>query len=97
MAQKRDPETGKFLPGGSGGPGRPPKEREIRYYQILMTTVSFEDWKEIVEKARDQAKRGDFSARKWLSEYLVGKPDENLNLNGIRIIVEHVGEEDLSP
>lgn len=71
---------GKFVKGHSGGPGRPPKQREEKYYDITMTACTFDDWKAIVKKAVDQAKRGDAVARKWLSDYLVGTPEQNVNL-----------------
>jgi hypothetical protein len=75
--------NGRFVKGSTGNPtGRAPKAREERYYEITMSTVSFDDWKVIVEKARDQAKKGDPVARKWLADYLVGVPDQNLNING---------------
>ena len=82
-------ENGRFLPGNGcskghkGGPGRPPKEREERYYEILISTVTFSDWTEIVRKAAHQAKRGDATARKWLADYIVGTPEHNLSLDHI--------------
>ena len=84
-------ESGKFLKGSTGNPrGRLPKEREQRYYEILMTSVTFEDWAVIVKKAAEQARRGDAKAREWLSDHLVGKPDENMNGN-LAIVVRHEG------
>lgn len=65
-------DKGRFVKGNGGGPGRPPKEREDRYREIMLNTVTFDDWKEIVQTAARQAKRGDAVARKWLSDYLVG-------------------------
>ena len=56
--------------GNKGGPGRPPKEREERYYEIAMNTVTFTRWEKIINKAAEQAERGDAQARKWLTEYL---------------------------
>lgn len=67
-------ENGKFAKGNPGGPGRPKKEREQKYYEITLTAVTFDEWKAIVIKAKDQAKRGDAVARKWLSDYLLGPP-----------------------
>ena len=76
-------KNGRFVKGNKGGPGRPPKERENRYYEIAMNTVTFKDWQEIIRRAVLDAKRGDATARKWLSEYLapqaqrheIGGPD----------------------
>lgn len=76
--------NGRYIKGHTGNPsGRAPKAREERYYEITVNTVNFEDWKLIVEKARDQAKKGDPVARKWLADYLVGVPDQNLNINAL--------------
>ena len=75
-------ETGKFKKGNSGGPGRPTKEREERYYDILITTVTYDRWKKIVLKAADQAERGDQAARKWLADYLIGAPVQRTELTG---------------
>jgi len=76
--------NGRFVKGEyKGGPGRPKKKREERYLEITLNTVTFEKWKKIIEKAAEQAARGDKDARKFLAEYLLGKPDNNLNLNGL--------------
>jgi len=74
--------NGQFAKGHSGGPGRPRKEREERYYEITMSAVTFEDWKRIVQKAAAQAKRGDAQARKWLSDFLVGPVAQRVELTG---------------
>lgn len=79
-ARKAD---GKWNKGVSGNPaGRPKKDREVRYYDILHTAVTFEDWKEIVAKAVADAKRGDAVARKWLADYLIGPPIQRQELTG---------------
>ena len=78
MTPRRD-ENGRFVKGASGNPnGRPPKKREERYYQITTNAVTFDQWQRIILKAAKQAERGDAQARKWLSEYLVGTPEQNL-------------------
>lgn len=79
--QERD-DGGKFAKGNPGGPGRPKKEREQRFYEITLTTVTFEDWKAIVGKAVVQAKKGDPVARKWLSDYLMGQPVQRSEITG---------------
>jgi hypothetical protein len=76
-------EKGRFVKGGVGNPkGRLPKEREVKYYELLMTAVSEDDWVDIVVNAAKQAKRGDGTARKWLTDYLVGVPAQKLELSG---------------
>ena len=76
-------EKGQFVKGNSGNPtGRAPKDREERYYEILKTTVTFDEWASIIKKAVDQAKRGDSVARKWLSDYLIGPPVQRQELTG---------------
>ena len=75
-------ETGKFAKGNEGGPGRPKKEREQRFYEITLSSVTFEDWKEIIEKAVTQAKKGDAVARKFLADYLIGPPVQRSELTG---------------
>ena len=75
-------ENGKFLKGHSGGPGRPKKERELRFYEITLAAVTFEDWKAIIEKAVTQAKKGDSVARKFLADYLMGQPIQRLEHTG---------------
>ena len=75
-------ENGRFVKGHNGGPGRPKKEREEKYLDITMTACTFDDWKAIIKKAVDQAKRGDATARKWLGDYLVGAPTQRHELSG---------------
>jgi hypothetical protein len=62
---------------GSGNPkGRPPRETEREYLEATIANVSIEDWRDIVEKAVEQAKHGHSGARTWLAEYLLGKPEQ---------------------
>jgi hypothetical protein len=68
-------DRGRFKKGVSGNPnGRPKKSREQRYMSITMTACTFSDWKAIVKRAVEDAKRGDSNARKFLADYLVGPP-----------------------
>lgn len=89
-------QRGRFVKGSVGNPsGRAPKEREERYYEITMSSVTYEDWRAIVIKAKDQAKKGDASARKWLADYLIGPPvqkneNDNKNSGSLTITVNHV-------
>jgi hypothetical protein len=88
-------EKGRFVKGSAGNPhGRPPKEREVRFYEITLATVTFDDWKEIVARAVQDAKRGDTAARKWLADYLIGTPEQKLDVtsNGNTVFVEYVND-----
>ena len=76
-------KNGRFLKGSSGNDkGRPKKEREDRYYEIMRSTVSYEDWEKIIKRAAQQAIGGDDRARKFLAEYLIGKPVQELKVEG---------------
>ena len=96
--QGRD-DSGKFKKGEyRGGPGRPKKSKEERYYDILISTVSLNDWRDIVKRAVGDAKRGDASARTWLSNYIIGQPKQTIELgnkDGLTLIIRGPGAEDI--
>jgi hypothetical protein len=72
-----------FKKGQSGNPkGRPKKEYEIEYSNIIQSQCSTSDWREICRVAITQAKRGDEKARKWLSDNLVGLPIQKSEITG---------------
>lgn len=75
-------KNGRFTKGYKGGPGRPPRETEESYRAILLDEVSPDDWRLIVRKAKEQAKKGDTSARKFLADYLIGPPVERKEISG---------------
>jgi hypothetical protein len=73
--------SGQFKPGQSGNPkGRPSKPKEEKFYRTTLSAVTLADWREIVKKAVDQAKKGNPSARKWLSDYLIGPPQQKVDV-----------------
>lgn len=83
MAKDRD-ANGRFTKGhklsvGNGG-GRPKKSIEERYLRALSSRVSAADWKEIIDRAIADAKDGDYKARQWLSDYLIGKPVQSVDM-----------------
>lgn len=80
MAERN--EQGKFVKGNGGGPGRPKRSTEEKYLASLQSAVSVKDWRDIVDKAVFQAKRGDARARQWLSDYLIGPPVQKLQHQG---------------
>lgn len=82
MAIERD-ENGRIVKGTVLNPkGRPSKEREQKYYDITLHTITFTDWERIMQKARDQALKGDSVARKFLADYLIGPPIQKLEHTG---------------
>lgn len=96
MAQRDD--KGRFVKGNKASPGRPPKEREIRFYEITRSAVSDDDWTNIVQTAVRMARNGDAQARKWLSDYLLGLPQQSLELSGknsgpIELVVTYAKKE----
>ena len=69
---------GKFQAGNAFGVGnrggRPKRAVELKFLRTLVDTVSPEDWADIIVKAVEQAKGGEWRARAWLSNYLLGTP-----------------------
>lgn len=81
-------EKGRFLPGHSAaGPGRPSRATEQDYMRVTLDKVTLEKWGQIITKAVADAERGvdgatRASARKWLGDYVLGKPPQILELRG---------------
>lgn len=72
-------ERGYFLPGHSvRSPGRPKRKTEQSYLDIMLSVVTPERWQKICERAAKDAEKGDTSARKFLADYIVGKPVERI-------------------
>lgn len=89
---KRD-ERGRFAKGHSGNPGGRPVNQS-KYLKKIDTTVTLKEWRAIILKAIEQAKRGDSRAREWLSNYLVGKPIQGINLEQDGILEITISYED---
>lgn len=62
-------------------PGNIHAGQREKYRRDLYKCVSREDWKEINRVAVEQAKDGDYQARKYLAEYLIGKPTQPLEVS----------------
>lgn len=85
-----------FQPGKSGNPGGRPAH-QTKYLKALVRIVKQDDWKDIVKKAIEQAKRGDKSARQWLSDYCAGKPPQGVEMDvdgALEIIVKYADKPD---
>lgn len=97
MTAIRD-SKGRFIKGNNTGnrKGRPKKTEEENLYTLMVHQVTGVDWIEITQKAMAQAKAGNKYARDWLSRYLLGEPEQYINVNAdtvTRIIVEHVEQD----
>lgn len=83
----------KFQPGQSGNPaGRPKRSVEEKYLKKISSSVTMAEWHDIIKRAVVDAKRGDAKARQWLSDYLVGKPVQGIDLEHdgvIKFIVDY--------
>lgn len=66
--KKRRSET--FIKGAAAH-----RRTESGYMGILLDAVTFDDWRDVVDAALRAAKQGDQSARTWLGQYLLGRPD----------------------
>ena len=51
------------------------RRTEGDYMSTLLDAVSLDDWRDVVLGTLALAKEGDPSARAWLAQYLVGKPN----------------------
>lgn len=75
-------ENGRFIPGNPGSPGRPKRQTEIDYMGMLQEALTPAKWKQIVNTAISNAIAGDTRARRWISDYVLGKPVQTLELIG---------------
>lgn len=60
--------------GVRGRSGRPKRKVEQKYLKALSNAVGPEEWEKIIKKAVEQAILGEWRARKWISDYLMGTP-----------------------
>ena len=91
-------ERGRFAKGNVGSPGRKPKAVEDDFLALIDSAVSADDWRAIIRRACDLAKRGDTAARAWLTDRRYGKPrerTENTGADGGPLIVTIIDEVDV--
>ena len=65
---------GRFLPGNSGGPGRPPAASVHEHRAALVNAVTPDDIRAVARMLVDRALEGDVGAAKLLFERLLGAP-----------------------
>ena len=71
-------QKGRFEKGHEKIGGRKARSVEERYLDAFKSSVSVDDFIAIVQRAVNDAKRGDTSARKFIADYLIGTPVENV-------------------
>ncbi len=64
--------NGRFAKGNRGGPGRPRRHVESEYLAALSDTVTMDSWKQVCQRAVEDAINGDSKAREWLTKHMVG-------------------------
>jgi hypothetical protein len=81
-----------FQKGKPPGPGRPRRETERSYLNATMSACTPEDWIQITRKAVEDAKRGSATARRWLSDILIGRDPLALRevIDDLRDVLESV-------
>jgi hypothetical protein len=67
-------ERGRFVRGNRASPGRPSRRTETAYLNATAQQVSMSQWHEVVGRALEDARDGDPQARRWLADYLIGRP-----------------------
>lgn len=93
MDEQRD-ESGRFMPGNKASPGRPRKAVESAYLAEILDVVTLEQWRKVVKKALTDASKGAPDARRWLAEYIIGKPPTIIELKAgeaalLRELLQH--------
>ena len=71
---------GQFVKGNKASPGRPKKAHEKAYLDATIAAVTVADWQKIIGTAVTDAIKGDARARNFLAKYLLGKPEDTLNI-----------------
>jgi hypothetical protein len=69
----RDPETGRFVEGYAGGPGRPKAKRAAELRRELLAQTDIGDLREVWAKLLELAKGGDLPAIREVLDRTLGK------------------------
>lgn len=71
---------GRFVKGLTGLQRTARAIKRHEFKEQLLYIVNEADWYEIVVRAINDAKRGNWRAREWLSDHLIGKPVQGLDI-----------------
>ncbi len=85
-------DRGRFTTGNAGGPGNPYAQQVGRLRSALMSAVTEDDIKVIIEALVKKAKKGDITAARVLFDRLLGKPLEADILERIEALEATVNE-----
>jgi hypothetical protein len=81
-------KKGRFEPGHSvKSPGRPPGSVRGEYVERIKARLTDEKWDKIVDKAISDAIKGHTYARQWLSDYVIGRPPQTLNIRASEAVL----------
>ena len=69
------------------------RRTESGYMAVLLDAVTFDDWRDVVNAALLAAKQGDQSARAWLGQYLLGRPETKAP-TPLNIVVQQLNGDD---
>lgn len=77
---------GQFAAGHKGSGGRPSKARELAYLAVIAEEVTLDDFRAVIRQAKADAVRGEDGrardyGRRWLADYLIGRPRQTLHIN----------------
>ena len=82
-------ENGRFLPGWSGGPGRPPKEKSltslINQFGEAVQENGKTRWQSVVEQMFAQALDGDRTTQQYLIDRWEGKPTQREVVESVQL------------
>ena len=70
----RDPETGRFIEGHPGGPGRPKGKRTAELRRELLAETDINELRQVWAKLLELAKGGDLAAIKEVLDRTLGRP-----------------------
>lgn len=70
-ARRTRGKDGRFLTGNPGGPGRPRRQPEPRYRDLVVETISAEMFRALCQSTYALAMAGDVAAREWIGRHLL--------------------------
>jgi hypothetical protein len=69
------------------------RRTESDYMGVMLDAVTLDDWRDVITGTLQLAKGGDPSARAWLAQYLVGKPETKAS-TPLTVVVNQWGGKD---